>query len=182
MTTLLTVLHVLFCVFLILVILLQTGKGSGMGAAFGGGSSTVFGPRGAGSFIGKMTGTVAALFMLTSMTLAWISTSKSTGIRKMALEENKGRSGEIDLKEMRSKKDAQNATEDLLKEADENKVSKDAGVAQNAEKTGDETAAPTEDTTKNKAEMTEKPKEQKAADEASEVAPSGTQTPEESQE
>ena len=63
--------------YLILVILLQTGKGAGIGAAFGGGSQTVFGPRGAGSFIGKVTGTVAALFMLTSIILAYQSTSRS---------------------------------------------------------------------------------------------------------
>jgi preprotein translocase subunit SecG len=77
MFTLFIVLHVIFCLFLILVILLQTGKGAGIGAAFGGGSQTVFGPRGAGSFIGKVTGTVAALFMLTSIVLAYQSTSKS---------------------------------------------------------------------------------------------------------
>ncbi len=80
MYTLLIVLHVIFCVFLILVILLQTGKGAGIGAAFGGGSQTVFGPRGAGSFIGKLTGIVAALFMLTSLILAYLSSSGSTGV------------------------------------------------------------------------------------------------------
>ncbi len=80
MYTLLIVLHVIFCVFLILVILLQTGKGAGIGAAFGGGSQTVFGPRGAGSFIGKLTGIVAALFMLTSLILAYLSSSSGTGV------------------------------------------------------------------------------------------------------
>lgn len=90
MTTLIIVLHSIFCVFLILVILLQTGKGAGMGAAFGGGGSqTLFGPRGAGSFIGKLTGVVAALFMLTSITLAKLSSSQRTGIadRVSALNE-----------------------------------------------------------------------------------------------
>ncbi len=84
MFTLLIVLHVIFCVFLILVILLQTGKGAGIGAAFGGGSQTVFGPRGAGSFIGKLTGIVAALFMLTSLTLAYLSSSGSSGVADKA--------------------------------------------------------------------------------------------------
>jgi preprotein translocase subunit SecG len=84
METLLTVLHVFFCVFLILVILLQTGKGAGIGAAFGGGSQTVFGPRGAGSFIGKATGIVAALYMLSSFTLAYFSSSGSSGIAERA--------------------------------------------------------------------------------------------------
>jgi preprotein translocase subunit SecG len=87
MYTLLIVLHVIFCVFLILVILLQTGKGAGIGATFGGGGSgsgTVFGPRGAGSFIGKLTGGVAAAFMLTSVTLAYLSSSGTTGIADKA--------------------------------------------------------------------------------------------------
>lgn len=84
MFTLFIVLHVIFCIFLILVILLQTGKGAGIGAAFGGGSQTVFGPRGAGSFIGKVTGTVAALFMITSIILAYLSTSGTSGVEERA--------------------------------------------------------------------------------------------------
>jgi preprotein translocase subunit SecG len=80
MYILITVLHVIFCVFLILVILLQTGKGAGIGAAFGGGSQTVFGPRGAGSFIGTLTGGVAAAFMLSSLVLAYMSSSSETGV------------------------------------------------------------------------------------------------------
>ena len=103
MFTLFIVLHVIFCVFLILVILLQTGKGGGIGAAFGGGSQTVFGPRGAGSFIGKLTGTVAGLFMLTSIVLAYQSTSRSTGVedRARALSTEKAKDVEsVDLEEM----------------------------------------------------------------------------------
>ena len=56
MITLVTVVHVIVCVFLILVILLQAGKGGGMGGAFGGaGAQTVFGGRGATTFLGKLT-------------------------------------------------------------------------------------------------------------------------------
>jgi preprotein translocase subunit SecG len=70
--TLVTILHVLVCVFLILVILLQAGKGGGMGAAFGGaGAQTVFGGRGAQTFLGKVTSVCAGIFMLTSLTLAY---------------------------------------------------------------------------------------------------------------
>jgi preprotein translocase subunit SecG len=70
--TLITVLHVLVCVFLILVILLQAGKGGGMAGAFGGaGSQTVFGGRGAQTLLGKVTSAMAAIFMLTSVTLAY---------------------------------------------------------------------------------------------------------------
>ena len=74
MITLVTVIHVLVCVFLILVILLQAGKGGGMGAGLGGGGSqTVFGGRGAQTFLGKVTSVSAAVFMLTSLTLAYNS-------------------------------------------------------------------------------------------------------------
>ena len=67
-----TMLHIILCVILMLVILLQPGKGSDVGAAFGGGggSSTIFGPRGAGNFLSKATTVVAVLFMITSVTLA----------------------------------------------------------------------------------------------------------------
>jgi preprotein translocase subunit SecG len=66
----LVALHVVICLFLILVVLLQTGKGAGLGAAFGGASDTMFGARGAGSFLSKLTTTVAVIFILTSLALA----------------------------------------------------------------------------------------------------------------
>jgi preprotein translocase subunit SecG len=100
MIVLLTVLHVVFCLFLILVILLQTGKGGGMGVAFGGASQTVFGPRGAGSFVGRATGVVAALFMVTSMVLAFVSSSGGTGVAEKAdamAEKRAGHVEEVDL-------------------------------------------------------------------------------------
>jgi preprotein translocase subunit SecG len=77
--TFVTILHVFVCVFLILIILLQAGKGGGMGAAFGGaGAQTVFGGRGAQTFLGKVTSVSAFLFMVTSLTLAYNSSrSKS---------------------------------------------------------------------------------------------------------
>jgi len=71
MTILITTVHFLLCFFLIAVILLQAGKGADIGAAFGaGGSQTVFGPRGAATFLSKMTTVVAILFLLTSVALA----------------------------------------------------------------------------------------------------------------
>jgi preprotein translocase subunit SecG len=77
MSTLVTVIHVVVCIFLMLTVLLQAGKGGGMGAAFGGGSSqgTVFGGSGAGGFLRKLTIMAAAGFMITSMTLAYISSN-----------------------------------------------------------------------------------------------------------
>jgi len=71
MTTFLTIIHVFACITLILIVLLQAGKGANMGAAFGGSSQTVFGSGGAGTFLGKMTATVAIIFMLTSITLTY---------------------------------------------------------------------------------------------------------------
>ncbi len=74
MTTFLTVLHVIVCLFLIAVILLQRGKGAEMGAVFGAGASaTVFGSRGAGNFLTKATTASAIVFMLTSLSLAYLA-------------------------------------------------------------------------------------------------------------
>jgi preprotein translocase subunit SecG len=78
MTTLIVVLHIIACVLLILIVLLQTGKGADMGAAFGGGSSqTLFGSAGPATLLGKITTGVAIVFMLTSLTLAYTSSHKS---------------------------------------------------------------------------------------------------------
>src|SRR5262249_49468830 len=63
--------HVLACVFLIVVVLLQTGKGADMGAVFGGGSQTLFGSSGAGNFLTKLTTITAFAFMLTSLILTY---------------------------------------------------------------------------------------------------------------
>jgi preprotein translocase subunit SecG len=84
--TLVTILHVLVCVFLILVILLQAGKGGGMGAAFGGaGAQTVFGGRGAQTLLGKVTSISAAIFMLTSVTLAYNASRSSSVVQRTGL-------------------------------------------------------------------------------------------------
>ena len=78
MTTVLTVLHVFVCVFLIAVVLLQRGKGAEIGAVFGGGaSSTVFGSRGAGNFLTKLTTFSAVVFMLTSLSLSYLWTTSA---------------------------------------------------------------------------------------------------------
>ena len=63
--------HVFACFFLIVVVLLQTGKGADMGAVFGGGSQTLFGSSGAGNFLTKLTTGTAIAFMLTSLILTW---------------------------------------------------------------------------------------------------------------
>lgn len=74
MTIALTILHVIVSLFMIAVVLLQSGKGAEMGASFGSsGSQSVFGAGGGTSFLSKMTTGAAIIFMLTSLTLAYVS-------------------------------------------------------------------------------------------------------------
>ena len=80
MYTFLSILYVLVCLFLILVVLLQPGRG-GVGGAFGGGGSqTVFGGSGAGNFLTRLTSVSAALFMILSATLAYMSSSSDKSL------------------------------------------------------------------------------------------------------
>jgi len=79
MYILLIALHVIVCLIMISVILLQAGKGAEMGAAFGGSSQTIFGSRGPGTFLSKLTVAAAVLFMLTSLSLAVLSKERSVG-------------------------------------------------------------------------------------------------------
>jgi preprotein translocase subunit SecG len=66
--------HIIVCLTLILIILLQSGKGADIGAVFGGGSSqTVFGSAGPGTFLSKLTIAAAVIFMVTSITLTYFS-------------------------------------------------------------------------------------------------------------
>jgi preprotein translocase subunit SecG len=74
MITFLYVLYVMVCLFLILVVLLQAGRG-GMGSAFGGSSQTVFGGSGAGNFLTRLTVISAAMFMMLSAALTYVSSS-----------------------------------------------------------------------------------------------------------
>ncbi len=78
MYTIITIIHVLACIFLVLVVLLQTGKGADMGAVFGGSSSTVFGSSGAGNFLTRLTTATAIIFMFTSMSLTYLSARRTT--------------------------------------------------------------------------------------------------------
>ena len=73
MVTILVIFHVLICVGLIIGILLQSGKGADLGAAFGGSSQTLFGSTGAVPFLNKLTAGAAIAFMITSLSLAFIA-------------------------------------------------------------------------------------------------------------
>ena len=85
-----TALHVIVCVILVLVVLLQSGRGADLAGAFGGGATqTAFGSRGPASFLSKMTTIAAIVFMLTSLSLAMMSARTVTG-SKSILETTKG--------------------------------------------------------------------------------------------
>lgn len=78
MLSFVTAVHVIVCVFMIFVILLQPGKDAGMGSALGGGAATsAFGGRGAVTFLSKLTGVFAVLFFLTSLALSFVGMRSS---------------------------------------------------------------------------------------------------------
>ena len=81
-------LHVLACLVMIGAILLQAGKGAEIGAAFGGSSQTIFGSRGPGTFLSKMTAVVATIFFLTSLSLSVLSKGRflSTSVLDLGKE------------------------------------------------------------------------------------------------
>jgi preprotein translocase subunit SecG len=78
MSILLLIIHIIVSIALIMIVLLQTGKGADMGAAFGGGSSqTLFGSTGAATFLSKATTAAAIIFMVTSLGLAYLSSHRT---------------------------------------------------------------------------------------------------------
>jgi preprotein translocase subunit SecG len=95
-TTLLDIVHIFVCAFLMLVVLLQQGKGGGMGAAFGGGATQqVFGGRGAGNILTRATAVCAGIFMLTSVSLAYVSSSGDRDLKARIVEDQrKGKGNE----------------------------------------------------------------------------------------
>lgn len=83
MTTLLVIIHVLICIILIVAVLLQSGKAADLAGAFGGaGSQTVFGPRGAGTLLSRITTVCAVLFMITSLALWFVSSKGAKSVIK----------------------------------------------------------------------------------------------------
>jgi len=76
MTIFITTLHIMLCFALILIILLQPGKDGAAAFGGGGGGNQMYGPRGSGTILTRATTAVAALFMVTSITLAWYSNDK----------------------------------------------------------------------------------------------------------
>ncbi len=91
----LTVLHIIACLFLMLVVLVQPGKSGGMGALTGAAATQVFGGRGAGTILTKITWVTATIFFLTSLTLAYLSTSSDESLQKKS-EQQKNKSGQVE--------------------------------------------------------------------------------------
>jgi preprotein translocase subunit SecG len=90
--TIVLVFHVLACLALVLIVLLQTGRGAEMGAAFGGSSQTLFGSSGGTTFFGKLTTLAAVVFMLTCLGLTYFSGRPDTKsvMEKVQVEEKQG--------------------------------------------------------------------------------------------
>jgi preprotein translocase subunit SecG len=89
---LLVFLHVVICFFLVIVVLLQSGKAADLAGAFGGmGSQTAFGPRGTATILSRLTRYAAALFMITSLTLAILATRGTGGPGTSVLQEPSSR-------------------------------------------------------------------------------------------
>jgi preprotein translocase subunit SecG len=100
METILIVVHLLLALGLIGLVLIQHGKGADAGAAFGSGASaTVFGARGAASFLSRTTAILAALFFVTSLALAWfaMSTTREAGLMEQAVQEQPAAPAATDL-------------------------------------------------------------------------------------
>src|SRR6266581_3362356 len=87
MFTLITIVHIIVCFFLIIVVLLQSGKSGDIAAAFGGmGSQTAFGPRGAATALSKATTWSAIIFMVTSITLSIVASRGGAATSKSVLQ------------------------------------------------------------------------------------------------
>ncbi len=103
--TFLNIVHVFVCMVLVGVVLLQQGKGGGMGAAFGGATTQVFGGRGAGNLLTRATAICAAIFMLTSVSLAYLSSSGDRALKARVAQEAGRKKDKGELKERSKDKD-----------------------------------------------------------------------------
>ena len=101
--TFISFVHVFVCLIVVGVVLLQQGKGGGMGAAFGGSTAQVFGGRGAGNILTRITAIAAATFMITSVSLAYMSSAGDRALKaRVAMESGRHK----DKGELKKKTDA----------------------------------------------------------------------------
>jgi preprotein translocase subunit SecG len=109
-----SIIYILVCAFLISVVLLQQGKGGGMGSAFGGGgSNTVFGGAGAGNVLTRATAVAATLFMVLSALLSYMSSSSDAVLERIGAEQEAANTATI------SEEDEEDDAEDAPVEAEE---------------------------------------------------------------
>lgn len=92
MQTLVITIHIIACIALVVLVLLQSGK-EGMGVIFGGGGQSLFGGGGAGGLLTKLTAGVAAVFLCTSLTFTYISANKGSGEQESVVLEAPVESG-----------------------------------------------------------------------------------------
>jgi preprotein translocase subunit SecG len=77
MISLIVIVHVIVCIALVIIVLLQAGRGAEIGAAFGGASQTIFGSSGSGGFLSKLTTGAAIIFMITCLSLSYFASHRS---------------------------------------------------------------------------------------------------------
>jgi preprotein translocase subunit SecG len=97
--TFIDIVHIFVCLVLMGVVLLQQGKGGGMGAAFGGATTQVFGGRGAGNILTRATAICAGIFMITSVSLAYLSSSGDRALKAKVAQEAGRKKDKGQLKE-----------------------------------------------------------------------------------
>jgi preprotein translocase subunit SecG len=95
MSTLIVIVHVIVCLMLIGIVLLQSGKGADMGAAFGGSSQALFGGAGPAPFLTRVTTAAAVVFMITSLVLAYVSANVMEGSVMSGVETAPGQAVEL---------------------------------------------------------------------------------------
>ncbi len=95
MSTLIVIVHVIVCLMLIGIVLLQSGKGADMGAAFGGSSQALFGGAGPAPFLTRVTTAAAVVFMITSLVLAYVSANVMEGSVMSGVEVAPGQAVEL---------------------------------------------------------------------------------------
>ena len=95
----LTVVHVLACAFLILVVLLQPGKSGGLGLFATPAATQVFGGRGAGTILSKVTWVTTVVFFLSSISLAYLSTSSDESLQERAAAAEEAKLGNVEKKD-----------------------------------------------------------------------------------
>ncbi|MBF0338363.1 MAG: preprotein translocase subunit SecG [Nitrospirae bacterium] len=134
MHILLMTLHIIVCFVIVFVVLVQSSKGAQMGAAFGGSSQTVFGSRGAATFLTKLTTTAAIVFMITSFLLSFMEAKRDSVIDAPAQSKTSVPAGKANLpvgevgvtdKQAKPPTEAKVPTQDTKPQSDNKETPKD---------------------------------------------------------